>query len=105
MKPAEVITGDLPTPIKYFNADINSAYKNLEEIANKKLIAMLPQEFQSDFKEILIGSDEEVHKFVKAADKLAAYIKCIEEIKCGNSEFTKAKILFIKILCPITCPK
>jgi 5'-deoxynucleotidase len=102
---SEVITGDLPTPIKYFNADINSAYKNLEEIANKKLIAMLPQEFQSDFKEILIGSDEEVHKFVKAADKLAAYIKCIEEIKCGNSEFTKAKNSLYKDLMSNNMPE
>ena len=87
---SEVITGDLPTPIKYFNADINSAYKNLEEIANKKLIAMLPQEFQSDFKEILIGSDEEVH-ILKAADKLAAYIKCIEEINAAIPNLPKQK--------------
>ena len=88
---SEVITGDLPTPIKYFNADINSAYKNLEEIANKKLIKMLPEVFQAQFEKILITPGPFVEKIVKAADKLAAYIKCIEEIKFGNSEFVKAK--------------
>lgn len=88
---SEVITGDLPTPIKYYNADINIAYKNLEDIANKKLIGMLPEEFQDTFQKILIPDNTEINKFVKAADKLAAYIKCIEEIKCGNMEFLKAK--------------
>lgn len=88
---SEVITGDLPTPIKYFNPEINSAYKNLENIANKKLIQMLPPEFHSTFEEILSEDDIEIHKFIKAADKLAAYIKCIEEVKSGNSEFIKAK--------------
>ncbi len=88
---SEVITGDLPTPIKYFNADINSAYKNLEDIANKKLVGMLPEEFRNDFEKILNIPSAETKRFVKAADKLAAYIKCIEEVKIGNSEFIKAK--------------
>ena len=88
---SEVITGDLPTPIKYFNKDIKYAYKNLEDIANKKLLSMLPDEFKQHFQEILYIKNENTKKFVKAADKLSAYIKCIEEIKSGNAEFAKAK--------------
>lgn len=102
---SEVITGDLPTPIKYFNADINSAYKNLEEIANKKLVSMLPDVFQDYFDDILITRDKKIDKFVKAADKLAAYIKCIEELKCGNSEFKQAKEAIYKQLMEYAMPE
>ena len=84
---SEVITGDLPTPIKYYNPDINSAYKNLEHIANNKLLTMLPDELKPMYKDY-IEPDEESYKIVKDADKLAAYIKCIEETKVGNKEFT-----------------
>ncbi len=102
---SEVITGDLPTPIKYFNADINNAYKNLENIANKKLVAMLPETFQEYFDNILITKDETIDKFVKAADKLAAYIKCIEELKCGNTEFKMARNSLFKQLKEYNMPE
>jgi 5'-deoxynucleotidase len=89
---AEVITGDLPTPIKYFNKEIQSAYKDLESLAEDKLINMLPEELKSEFS-IYIKADTQCYeyKLVKAADKLSAYIKCLEELKAGNSEFKMAK--------------
>ena len=87
---SEVITGDLPTPIKYYNPDINAAYKNLEHIANDKLISMLPDELRGAYRDY-VEPDEESYAIVKAADKLAAYVKCLEETKVGNKEFTKAK--------------
>ena len=89
---SEVITGDLPTPIKYFNADIKTAYKELESYANKKLIKNLPEKLEKRYKEFVFSDETRIeYKLTKAADKLAAYIKCIEEIKGGNSEFKKAK--------------
>lgn len=90
----EIITGDMPTPIKYFNPDIKNAYKDIENQAAYKLISMLPDDFQTEMEQIIkiSGSDDENLKlFVKAADKLSALIKCIEEIKMGNTEFEKAK--------------
>ncbi len=88
---SEVITGDLATPIKYFNPEINTAYKKIEAVATKKLLYMLPEDMQ-DVYEPLLDRDEksEEWKLVKAADKISAYIKCMEEIKAGNKEFVKA---------------
>ena len=89
---SEVVTGDLPTPIKYFNREINSAYKNLEKDANERLIAKLPEELQNRYREFILddpGSEE--HKLMKYADRICAYIKCLEELKVGNKEFLKAK--------------
>jgi 5'-deoxynucleotidase len=90
---SEVITGDLATPIKYFNPEIKKAYKDIEEVANKKLLEMLPKELQEDYDHILIEKkrDKRAYAFVKAADKLCAYLKCLEELKAGNGEFEKAK--------------
>lgn len=89
---SEVITGDLPTPIKYFNAQINSAYKDLEDLAAEKLIEKLPEELKPLYKEfILADKDTEEYKIMKAADRVSAYIKCVEEVKSGNKEFVKAK--------------
>lgn len=88
---SEVITGDLPTPIKYFNAEIKTAYKELEEYANDKLIKNLPTVLAKRYKEFIFPSDSKEYKIAKAADKLAAYIKCIEELKSGNTEFKRAK--------------
>lgn len=102
---SEVITGDLPTPIKYYNADINNAYKHLEQIANEKLVSMLPAELKEVYSEILEQKDERLRAFVKAADKLAAYIKCIEEIKCGNTEFVKAKQTLLNSLNECNMPE
>lgn len=89
---SEVVTGDLPTPIKYFNREINSAYKSLEKDANERLIAKLPEELQNRYREfILDDSGSEEHKLMKYADRICAYIKCLEELKVGNKEFLKAK--------------
>ena len=88
----EVITGDLPTPIKYFNPEIKAAYKDLEKGACERLIAMLPQDMQKDYEDYIMPDENtEEYKIVKCADRLAAYLKCVEEIKAGNSEFKKAK--------------
>lgn len=88
----EVITGDLPTPIKYFNTEIKCAYKDLEKGASEKILKMLPDFMQESYREyILPDTNSEEYKLVKFADRLSAYLKCIEEIKAGNSEFKKAK--------------
>ena len=89
---SEVITGDLPTPIKYFNAQINSAYKDLEDLAAEKLIEKSPEELKPLYREfILADKNTEEYKIMKAADRISAYIKCVEEVKSGNKEFVKAK--------------
>ena len=87
---SEVITGDLATPIKYYNPEIRDAYKAIENIAVNKMLNMLPEELVPEYKEVLLCEDSDVLKVVKAADKLCAYIKCIEETKFGNQEFSKA---------------
>ena len=87
----EVITGDLVTPIKYYNPQITQAYKEVEKVAEETMISMLPEEFQVDYRELIQPKDEYEAKIVKAADTLAAYAKCIEELKTGNIEFAKAK--------------
>ncbi len=87
----ETLTGDMPTPIKYFNPSIRKAYKDLEDISKERLLSMLPEEFAAIYRNILFydeASDE--GKIVKAADRISAYIKCVEEEKAGNSEFKKA---------------
>lgn len=89
---SEILTGDLPTPIKYHDDEIMSAYRRVEALASDKLLKMLPEELQPAFEPILVGrTQEELHPIVKAADKLSAYIKCIEERKAGNNEFLNAE--------------
>ena len=90
----EIITGDMPTPIKYFNPEIKQAYKEIENKAADRLISLLPDDFKEDFEAIIkINSDEDKNlaPFVKAADKFSALIKCIDEMRMGNDEFRKAK--------------
>lgn len=88
----EVITGDLPTPIKYFNPEIKTAYKDLEHHACNRMIDMLPEELKDSYKEFIFPDENsEEYKIVKCADRLSALIKCVEEIKAGNTEFKKAK--------------
>jgi 5'-deoxynucleotidase len=89
----EVITGDLATPIKYFNPQIKTAYNEIEVVARQKLFDMLPQELRPDYRSLffLAGDDREHWQLVKAADKICAYLKCLEEMKAGNQEFSKAE--------------
>ncbi len=89
---SEILTGDLPTPIKYYSRSINAAYKEVEDIACRKLLATLPEELRGAFQPLINGETEaRCHDLVKAADKLSAYIKCIEERRAGNDEFLSAE--------------
>lgn len=90
---SEIITGDMPTPVKYFSKEIKEAYERVEKVAKDRLLSMLPEEFKEDFTDIFYVSKEEeqLNKLVKAADTLSAYIKCLEELRAGNNEFKKAK--------------
>ena len=101
---SEILTGDMPTPIKYDNPDIKAAYKQVESMAEQKLLSMLPEELRCDFDEAVTIPDPEVHAIVKAADKLSAYIKCVEELKAGNTEFKKAKEQTYTALCQNPIP-
>ena len=87
---SEILTGDLPTPIKYYNPEIRHAYKQVEKVSCERLLTMLPPELRPGLEAPLMESDESVLPIVKAADKLSAHIKCIEELKAGNSEFEAA---------------
>ena len=86
----ETLTGDMPTPIKYYNPQIKEAYKQVERIAGERLVAMLPEQLQAYYEPIIQEDDADIRLIVKAADKLSAYIKCIEEQKAGNTEFESA---------------
>jgi len=88
---SEIITGDLPTPIKYYNPKIMKEYKKIENMASIKILNMLPVDLQEDYKDIISQPGDENHRIVKAADKIAAYIKCVEELTAGNHEFTRAE--------------
>lgn len=85
----EVITGDMPTPVKYYNDDIKNVYKDIEHIAGERLLDMLPEDFRDDYRPFFDAeeSDKELWALVKAADKISALIKCIEEHRMGNLEF------------------
>ena len=87
---SEILTGDMPTPIKYDNPAIRTAYKDVEAVAEHKLLNMLPEELRGGYAPILTVEDPEIEALVKAADKPAAYIKCVEELKAGNNEFREA---------------
>jgi 5'-deoxynucleotidase len=88
----EVITGDLPTPVKYFSGEIRDAYKNVEGHAVDQLVSLLPPELQSDYKTLLnTEDDKEAYAIIKAADTLCAYVKCLEEQAAGNHEFSRAQ--------------
>ena len=87
----EILTGDLPTPIKYYNPDLRSAYQTVEDAAARQLLDLLPTELREDYVPLLAGTDPELAAVVKAADKLDAYLKCVKELKAGNTEFRKAR--------------
>ena len=86
----EILTGDMPTPIKYYNPEIKDSYRKVERVAEEKLLSLLPAELRGDYEPVLRMPDPEVRTLVKAADKLSAYIKCVEELKAGNLEFRRA---------------
>ena len=92
---SEIITGDMPTPVKYYNPEIKEAYKEVEKIAEYKLLQKLPSDLRPAFEKIYktdnTAEDHYLRRLVKAADKISAYIKCIEEEKAGNTEFKTAK--------------
>lgn len=87
----EILTGDLPTPVKYYNPEIREAYKQVEQFSARKLLSMLPEELRGAYAPLVHETcDSDIHALVKAADKLSAYIKCVEELKAGNGEFRQA---------------
>ena len=89
---SEVITGDLPSPIKHHDPELSSAYGRIEEAARKRLTAMLPDDMRDVYRPLLLCKDRPQHvQLVKAADKLCSYLKCLEELKGGNEEFTHAR--------------
>jgi len=87
---SEILTGDMPTPIKYYNSEIRQAYQQVEDIAQKRLLETIPEALRHCYEPLIRESDEEVKTIVKAADKLCAHIKCLEEQKAGNTEFDTA---------------
>jgi 5'-deoxynucleotidase len=95
----EVLIGDLPTPVKYFNPQINKAYGQIEEVAKHKLLNMLPLELAEVYRPLFFPAAGKYQMLVKAADKIAAYLKCIEENTAGNGEFAQAEEATHKELC------
>lgn len=87
---SEIITGDLPTPIKYHNEQIRSSYKSIEKDATESILKMLPEEMQGEYRTILLPEDNDENKVIKAADRICAYLKCVEEVNSGNREFNDA---------------
>ena len=87
---SEILTGDLPTPIKYYNPDIKTAYKQVERIDGERLLELVPPQLRESYAPLVLEEDRELEPIVKAADKLSAHIKCLEEQKAGNTEFDTA---------------
>lgn len=102
---SEVLTGDLPSPIKYFNPGIQKAYHAIEASAAERLVGMVPDELTSDYRDVLIPVEDEHVRLVKAADKLCAYIKCLEETAAGNKEFSQAEQSLRKTVEAIDLPE
>ena len=101
----EILTGDLPTPIKYYSSEIRDAYKQVEHIAGEQLLDMLPQQLRDCYEDLIHEKDEQVASIVKAADKLSAYIKCVEEQKAGNKEFESAADQTMASMHAMDCPE
>lgn len=104
---SEIITGDLPTPVKYNNDKIKNAYKEIEEQAQQRLLQMLPADIATEYQPILCPDDREAElwKYIKAADKISALIKCTEELIMGNREFAKAQQTTLKAINEIELPE
>ena len=104
----EIMTGDMPTPVKYFDSGIRKAYARVENAVQKKMISSLPEEMQLTYDGLFnIEDDEDImlYRYVKAADKLSAFIKCVEEEKTGNSDFKDAKESTLKTLLDLKMPE
>ena len=101
----EILTGDMPTPIKYYDPEITASYRKVERVAADKLLSLLPPELTDAYRPLLREQDEEVFRLVKAADKLSAYIKCVEELKAGNLEFKRAAEQTYRTLAEMRLPE
>lgn len=99
----EIITGDMPTPIKYYNPQISKIYKDIEDISKEKIISMLPEEMADEYYSLFFKNPDDMDcwRLVKAADRIAAYIKCVEEVKAGNNEFKKASETILQTIMEI----
>lgn len=102
---SEIFTGDMPTPVKYHNPDIISAYKKVEALASQKLLTTLPPELRPAYDTLFTPDDPHTVALIKAADKLSAYIKCLEELKAGNNEFKSAADQTLKKLKSMDMPE
>ena len=102
---SETLTGDMHAPIKYYNPDIKAAYKRVERIASERLLTMLPEALQGSYRSLIMEEDPSVQPTVKAADKLSAYIKCLEEQKAGNTEFDSAAVTTCQSLRDMPLPE
>ena len=102
---SEILTGDMPTPIKYHNPGIKDAYKQVEHLAANQLLSKLPQQLRASYEHLVLEDDLTVLPIVKAADKLSAYIKCVEEQKAGNTEFDSAEKLTMQALKAMALPE
>ena len=101
---SEIITGDMPTPIKYYNNEIKSAYKQIEAVAEVQLRELLPDDFKQEFSEIY-SPNNDTKRLIKAADKISALIKCTEELNMGNREFAVAEKSTLKAIKEMNCPE
>ncbi len=101
----EVLTGDLPTPVKYYSHEMRTAFQEVETQAVERLMKMLPEDMQETFSQCLVQTDSYAHSIVKAADRISAYAKCIEEQRAGNHEFDAAAVTIRKSIDAITLPE
>lgn len=103
----EILTGDMPTPVKYYNEQVRNAYRAVEENACLTILSMLPEDLKSEYTDFFFQSSEdtELWKFVKAADKICALIKCIEEKKAGNTEFNQAAVSTLRSIREMNMPE
>jgi 5'-deoxynucleotidase len=103
----EIITGDLPTPIKYYNREIRSVYEEIEQNATEQLLAYLPEDLRSEYKPLFgkIEEESELWELVKGADKLSALIKCIEERQMGNIDFSSAEAATLEAVHKLNLPE